>query len=90
MRPFQPFNPSHDAEQLYKAMKGFGTDEAKLIDILCKRTYQQRNEISLVYKTSYGKDLVKNIESETSGDFRNLLVTLLTRPMIIEANHLKE
>ncbi|CAF0763843.1 unnamed protein product [Brachionus calyciflorus] len=90
LRPFQPFNPSHDAERLYKAMKGFGTDEATLIDVLCKRTYSQREEISLVYKTSYGKDLTKNIESETSGDFRRLLVTLLTRPLIVEANHLKE
>lgn len=71
-------------------MKGFGTDEAKLINILCKRTYAQRQEISLVYKTSYGKDLTKNIESETSGDFRTLLVALLTKPMVIEATHLKE
>lgn len=90
LRPFQPFNPAYDAEQLYKAMKGFGTDEAKLIDVLCKRTFDQRNEISQVFKTSYGKDLIKNIESETSGNFRRVLVSLLQRPMMVESIHLRE
>lgn len=90
LRPFQPFNPAQDAEQLYKAMKGFGTDETKLIDVLCKRTFDQRNEIAHVFKTSYGKDLVKNIESETSGNFRRVLVSLLQRPMMVEAVHLRE
>lgn len=90
LRPFQPFNPAFDAEQLYKAMKGFGTDETKLIDVLCKRTFAQRNEISQVFKTSYGKDLIRNIESETSGNFRQVLVALLQRPMVVEAIHLRE
>ncbi len=30
------------------------------------------------YKTNFGKDLVEDIKSETSGNFENLLVALLT------------
>lgn len=90
VRPHQPFIPGDDAAKLYKAMKGFGTDESALIEILCKRASAQRLEIAIVFKASYGKDLIKNIESETSGDFRDLLVALLTKPMVIEASYLRE
>lgn len=30
------------------------------------------------YKTHYGKDLIEDIRSETSGNFKNLLLSLLT------------
>lgn len=71
-------------------MKGFGTDETTLIDVLCNRTSDQRQQIALMYKTSYGKDLIKNIESETSGFFEKILVSLLRRPMMLEAMYLRE
>ena len=84
-----PNNPAEDATRLYKAMKGLGTDEAALIDVLCKRTSRQREEIANVYKASYGKDLLKNIESETSGDFRDVLRALIMRPIYFEAYALR-
>lgn len=30
------------------------------------------------FKTNFGKDLIEDIKSETSGNFENLLVALLT------------
>ena len=90
LRPYQPFNPADDAQRLYKAMKGFGTDEVALIDVLCNRTSSQRQQIALVFKTSYGKDLLKSVESETSGDFRNILRALLLRPSLFEAMELRD
>ena len=90
LKPYQPFNPAEDAARLYKAMKGLGTDEVTLIDVLCRRTAAQRDEIALVFKTSYGKDLLKNVESETSGNFRNTLRALLLRPAWFEAGELRE
>jgi hypothetical protein len=36
-------------------MKGIGTNETVLIDILCRRTNQQRQQIALSFKTAYGK-----------------------------------
>lgn len=90
VKPAVPFDPYRDAERLYRAMKGFGTDEVTLIDVLCKRTYTQRAEIANCYKTSFGKDLLKNLKDETSGKFEMLLVSLMQSPAELECSHLKE
>ncbi|ERL86655.1 annexin B11 isoform X2 [Dendroctonus ponderosae] len=74
----QPFNPRADAEVLRKAMKGFGTDEKAIISVLAHRTNVQRLQIGIEFKTLYGKDLVKDLKSETSGNFERLLVALMT------------
>lgn len=37
--------------------------------------------IQRAYKTNFGKDLLEDIRSETSGNFENLLIALLT-PMV--------
>ncbi|XP_030564649.1 annexin B11 isoform X1 [Drosophila novamexicana] len=79
--PAQGFDPVKDAHDLRKAMKGFGTDEDKLIEIICRRSNEQRQEIQRQYKTHFGKDLIEDIKSETSANFQKLLVGLL-RPIV--------
>ncbi|KAH8409206.1 hypothetical protein KR009_010701, partial [Drosophila setifemur] len=79
--PAPGFDPVKDAHDLRKAMKGFGTDENALINIICRRTNEQRQEIQRQYKTHFGKDLIEDIKSETSGNFEKLLVGLL-RPIV--------
>ncbi|XP_036621252.1 annexin A3 isoform X1 [Trichosurus vulpecula] len=65
-----------DAKQLKKAMKGSGTDESSLIEILTTRNSKQLKEIYEAYYTAYKKSLGDDISSETSGDFRKALLTL--------------
>lgn len=60
MRPANPFDPRHDAEILRKAMKGFGTDEKAIIQVLAHRVNSQRQEIATHFKTMFGK--VSNIK----------------------------
>lgn len=42
MVPAQNFDPVADANALRKAMKGFGTDEDALINVICRRSNEQR------------------------------------------------
>lgn len=62
IRPKEPFNARQDGEVLRKAMKGFGTDEKAIIDVLAYRTNQQRVEITSQYKALYGKVKTANMK----------------------------
>uniref|UniRef100_A0A8C6WZP7 Annexin n=1 Tax=Neogobius melanostomus TaxID=47308 RepID=A0A8C6WZP7_9GOBI len=66
----------YDAELLKLAMKGLGTDEETLIEILASRTNKEIEGIKATYKKEYKKDLEDNIKSDTSGDFRKALLEL--------------
>lgn len=50
-----PIDATADAQILRKAMKGFGTDEAAIINILAKRTNNQRQQIAQAFKSGYGR-----------------------------------
>uniref|UniRef100_A0A3F2YWM9 Annexin n=1 Tax=Anopheles epiroticus TaxID=199890 RepID=A0A3F2YWM9_9DIPT len=79
--PAESFNPSEDAAALRKAMKGFGTDEQAIIDILCARSNAQRQQISAAFKNELGRDLLKDLKSELSGKFEDVIVGLMTPPV---------
>eukprot|EP00069_Balaena_mysticetus_P013226 bmy_21994T0 len=69
--------PSYDAHELWHAMKGAGTDENCLIDILASRTNGEIFQMREAYYLQYSRDLQEDIYSETSGHFRDTLVNLV-------------
>lgn len=71
-------------------MKGFGTDEDAIIEVLCRRSCGQRMDICRTFKTAYGKDLIDDIRSESSGNFQAVLVALLTPTSELYARQLYE
>uniref|UniRef100_A0A3P9J8A4 Annexin n=1 Tax=Oryzias latipes TaxID=8090 RepID=A0A3P9J8A4_ORYLA len=85
---FPGADPLKDVEVLRKAMKGFGTDEQAIINLLGSRSNKQRVPLLRAYKTSYGKDLVKDLHSELSGDFRKLVLATLKTPAEFDASEL--
>lgn len=75
--PKNNFNAREDAAALRAAMKGLGTDEQTLIDILTKRTNLERQEIRKAYNAEYGRDIIEDIKSEVHGKFEDVLVSLM-------------
>ncbi|XP_049455773.1 annexin A11a isoform X1 [Epinephelus fuscoguttatus] len=88
IKDFPGADPLKDVEVLRKAMKGFGTDEQAIIDLLGSRSNKQRVPLPRAYKTSYGKDLIKDLHSELSGDFRKLVMAMLKAPAEFDASEL--
>ncbi|XP_012697601.1 annexin A4 [Clupea harengus] len=72
-----PFKPEEDVEKLRSAMKGAGTNEATVIEVLAHRTIAQRQRIKEAYKQSIGKDLKDDLIGELTGNFEKVVVGLL-------------
>uniref|UniRef100_A0A671WFR4 Annexin n=1 Tax=Sparus aurata TaxID=8175 RepID=A0A671WFR4_SPAAU len=70
--------PVYDAYELKTAMKGAGTEEACLIDILASRSNAEIRTINAFYKKEYEKSLEDAVSGDTSGMFKRVLVSLLT------------
>jgi len=77
MLPINGYNPAIDAGRLKEAMSGLGTNDSVLIDIIGHRTHAQRRQIVVEYHTGLGGDLLKELESETSGNYRSVLLKIM-------------
>uniref|UniRef100_A0A2K6THI3 Annexin n=1 Tax=Saimiri boliviensis boliviensis TaxID=39432 RepID=A0A2K6THI3_SAIBB len=84
------FDPNQDAEALYTAMKGFGSDKEAILDIITSRSNRQRQEVCQSYKSLYGKDLMADLKSEISGDLARLILGLMMPPAHYDAKQLKK
>ncbi|PIK55691.1 hypothetical protein BSL78_07397 [Apostichopus japonicus] len=68
--------PVFDAKELRKAMEGGGTEEDVIIEIMCTRVNAEIEAIKEAYAAEFERDLTEDLESETSGNFKYLLVSL--------------
>ena len=67
----------YDADELRKAMKGLGTNEDTLIEIIASRPAPILAQIKAKFNEKYKRDLEADVKSETSGTLRKLLIALL-------------
>ncbi|RYO21559.1 hypothetical protein AA0121_g2977 [Alternaria tenuissima] len=82
--------PAQDVEAVRKAMKGFGTDEKALIATLAKKDPMQINTIRTQYDQRLMRNMVQDLEKETSGYFAKGLVEIARGPLVSDCYNLME
>ncbi|KAJ8781298.1 hypothetical protein J1605_011282 [Eschrichtius robustus] len=84
------FSATEDAQTLRKAMKGLGTDEDAIINVLAYRNMAQRQEIRTAYKTAIGRDLMDDLKSELSGNFEQVILAMMTPTVLYDVQELRK
>ena len=65
------------AKNIYDSMKGAGTNDSKLIRNICARHAVDLPYIKQAYQSDYGSDMLTDIQSDTSGNYRKVLSSLV-------------
>ncbi|KAH8396251.1 hypothetical protein KR222_006095, partial [Zaprionus bogoriensis] len=79
--PRTPFDASSDSQELRTAMRGLGTDEQQIIDVLTTRSNAQRQQISAAYAAEFERDLIDDLKGELGGKFEDVIVALMLPPV---------
>ena len=67
----------YDADQLREGMKGLGTNEDTIIEILASRDPKYLQAVKQKYNQKYKRNLEDDIKKETHGTLEHLLISLL-------------
>jgi hypothetical protein len=70
-------------------MKGMGTDEDAIIKVIANRSNEQRQQIIVFYKSSFGRDLKADLKDELGGNFETAVLALFETPVNYDAKELK-
>ncbi|KAM4745204.1 annexin A3a isoform 2-T3 [Anableps anableps] len=89
IKPKSNFDAKEDAAALKEAIEGLGTNEKVVIEILTQRSNAQRQRICKAYEEATGRTLEKDLKGDTDGDFKNLLVALITPPAAYDCHEVK-
>ena len=66
-----------DAEQIYLSMKGLGTDEETLSEMIATRPSRQLIKIRERYPELYNETLESDIKGDTSKYYKNILIAMI-------------
>ena len=77
-----PGDASQEADGLRGAMKGFGTNEDVLIQILSRPDPLRMALIRTTYSRRFNRSLEEDIKKETSGSFRDGLLAIVRGPLV--------
>ncbi|XP_072381454.1 annexin B9-like isoform X3 [Diabrotica undecimpunctata] len=86
--PYENFREDEDAQVLKESMDGLGTNENAIIEILARRSNEQRRQIEHTYKTMFGEDLIETLKGELGGDFEDVILALMKEPLDFQVEEL--
>ncbi|KAK4700220.1 hypothetical protein P7C70_g6029, partial [Phenoliferia sp. Uapishka_3] len=84
------YNPDHDVEQIQKACKGFGTDEAKVIKSIAPLSAAAIPVLCHAYKARHGVDLVPLLEKELGGRLDEIVLAIMRGPLQGDVYYLRQ
>lgn len=70
-------------------MKGLGTDEKAIINVLANRSAAQRLQIETAYKGDFGRDLIADLKSELTGQLEDVVTAMMQDRFVYEAQCLR-
>lgn len=86
-----PLRYGQQADELRRAMKGFGTDEDALIRVLAQlQTPFAIYSVQLAFSQRHGRELLTDLRKETSGHFREALLSVARGPLMEEVHALHD
>jgi len=70
------------ADDVYKAIKGLGTDEHALIDVIFTCPWAQVQEFKQFFRQKYEQSVDDFVKGDTSGNFERVLLDMLDRERV--------
>lgn len=77
-----------DAQALHDAIYGLGTDEKRILEIIPRRTNEERQLIRKTYTELLNADLIKDLKEDLSGHFKSIITALMYEPNYYLAKHI--
>lgn len=71
-------------------MKGLGTDEKRITNNIAGLDSETIQKVKFAFQAKHGKDLMKELESETSGNYWRLIKGIMTDPVTYDAELLHQ
>uniref|UniRef100_A0A4W3H952 Annexin n=1 Tax=Callorhinchus milii TaxID=7868 RepID=A0A4W3H952_CALMI len=88
VRPYGNFDAAKDADDLATAIEVKGVDELTIINILTKRSNDQRQDIAFAYERKTKKKLDEKLKVALKGDLADVILGLLKTPAKYDAYEL--
>ena len=79
-------SPMSDLENLKNFIQN--SEKSKIVELICKLTNEQRQNLKQMYLSSYGTELDKDLKSALSGDAEDLILGLMKTPVDFDAEQI--
>ena len=79
-------SPMSDLENIKNFIQN--SEKSKIVELICKLSNEQRQNLKQMYLSSYGTELDKDLKSALSGDAEDLILGLMKTPVDFDAEQI--